>query len=76
MRTEDIACQATQPLLDRRKEQLATSDKGVILIRKIILAAIQAARNGQTPKGIPARGEAENMIQIDSFTGIRLKENC
>ena len=55
VRTEDIACQGTQPLLDRRKEQLATSDKGVILIRKIILNAIQAVREGKRPKGVPLR---------------------
>ena len=50
VRTEDIACQGTQPLLDRRREQLATSDKGVILIRKIILNAIQAARENRFPR--------------------------
>ncbi|HEX2226723.1 MAG TPA: Rieske 2Fe-2S domain-containing protein [Candidatus Binatia bacterium] len=44
VRTEDIACQGTQPLLGERKEQLATSDKGVILIRKIILTAIRAVQ--------------------------------
>lgn len=72
VRTEDIACQATQPLLDRRKEQLASSDKGVILIRKIILNAMRAVQNGEIPKGI-TRSEKTEMVQIDSFTGIRSK---
>ena len=76
MRTEDIACQATQPLLDERREQLATSDKGVILIRKIIRSAVQAAQKGETPKGIPSPEEADKMVSIDSFTGIRAKEVC
>jgi phenylpropionate dioxygenase-like ring-hydroxylating dioxygenase large terminal subunit len=73
VRTEDIVCQATQPPLYERREQLATSDKGVILIRKIIRSAIQAVQKGETPKGIPARADANTMIQIDSFTGIRGK---
>ena len=73
VRTEDIMCQTTQGLIGERKEQLATSDNGVILIRKIILNAIQAVRDGRVPKGIPAREEADKLIQIDSFTGIRAK---
>ena len=73
VRTEDIMCQTTQGLIGERKEQLATSDKGVILIRKIILNAIQAVREGRLPKGILAREQANELIQIDSFTGIRAK---
>jgi phenylpropionate dioxygenase-like ring-hydroxylating dioxygenase large terminal subunit len=73
VRTEDIMCQTTQGPIGERKEQLATSDKGVILIRKIILDTIQAVWEGRVPKGIPAREEADKLIQIDSFTGIRAK---
>ena len=73
VRTEDIACQGTQPLLDRRKEQLATSDKGVILLRKILLNAIRAVQEGHVPKGVNSRAEMDQMIEIDSFTGIRAK---
>jgi phthalate 4,5-dioxygenase len=73
VRTEDIACQGTQPLLDQRREQLATSDKGVILIRKIILNAIQAARENRVPKGVLQPDQAHEMVSIDSFTGVRAK---
>jgi phenylpropionate dioxygenase-like ring-hydroxylating dioxygenase large terminal subunit len=73
VRTEDIMCQTTQGLIGERKEQLATSDKGVILIRKIILNAIQAVGEGRVPKGIPSRDAADKIIQIESFTGIRAK---
>jgi phenylpropionate dioxygenase-like ring-hydroxylating dioxygenase large terminal subunit len=73
VRTEDIACQATQPLLDRRKEQLATSDKGVILIRKIILNAMRAVQENRLPKGVLSDGGGDEMIAIDSFTGVRAK---
>ncbi|HYY24018.1 MAG TPA: Rieske 2Fe-2S domain-containing protein [Candidatus Udaeobacter sp.] len=73
VRSEDIMTQSTQGLIGERKEQLASSDKGVILIRKIILDAIQAVQEGRIPKGIPSRAEADKIIQIDSFTGIRAK---
>jgi phthalate 4,5-dioxygenase oxygenase subunit len=72
VRTEDITCQGTQPLLDRRREQLATSDKGVILIRKIILNAIQAAQENRVPKGVLV-DQAHELVTIDSFTGMRTK---
>jgi phthalate 4,5-dioxygenase len=73
VRTEDIACQGTQPLLDQRREQLATSDKGVILVRKIILNAIQAAQQNQIPKGVLRADQAHELVTIDSFTGVRAK---
>jgi phenylpropionate dioxygenase-like ring-hydroxylating dioxygenase large terminal subunit len=69
VRREDIACQATQPLLGARKEQLATSDKGVILLRKLILDGVRAVAEGRLPKGAAANG----VVEIDSFTGIRTK---
>jgi phenylpropionate dioxygenase-like ring-hydroxylating dioxygenase large terminal subunit len=73
VRTEDIMCQATQGVLGKRLEQLATSYKGIILIRKIILRAIEAVRAGRRPKGVLGPDEADKIIAIDSFTGIRAK---
>jgi phenylpropionate dioxygenase-like ring-hydroxylating dioxygenase large terminal subunit len=73
VRTEDIACQGTQPLLNQRREQLATSDKGVILIRKIILDEIRAVQENRAPKGVLQPGEANELVAIDSFTGVRAK---
>ncbi|HEY1371548.1 MAG TPA: Rieske 2Fe-2S domain-containing protein [Candidatus Binatia bacterium] len=69
VRREDIACQATQPLLGARKEQLATSDKGVIMLRKLILEGVRAVAEGRTPKGAAAVG----VVEIDSYTGVRAK---
>jgi hypothetical protein len=56
-----------------RNEQLGTSDKGVILIRKIILNAIEAAQNKRTPKGLVPPERADELVKIDSFTGLRAK---
>lgn len=73
VRTEDIACQTTQPKLDRRTEQLGASDKGVILIRKLILAGLQSVREGKSPKGVIPAERADETVAIDSFTGIRAR---
>ncbi|HXG50868.1 MAG TPA: hypothetical protein VNN77_05595, partial [candidate division Zixibacteria bacterium] len=74
VRTEDIMCQTTQPLLGERREHLAASDKGVILIRKIILEAIQAVQDGRRPTGVWGPEDIGAIVDIDSFTGIRKKE--
>jgi phenylpropionate dioxygenase-like ring-hydroxylating dioxygenase large terminal subunit len=73
VRSEDIMSQSTQGLIGERSEQLASSDKGVILIRKLILNAIRDALAGKTPQGVASAADASRMIHIDSFTGIRTK---
>jgi hypothetical protein len=52
---------------------LGTSDKGVILLRKIILNGIRAVQDGRVPKGVISRAGADEMVKIDSFTGLRAK---
>jgi phenylpropionate dioxygenase-like ring-hydroxylating dioxygenase large terminal subunit len=73
VRGEDLMSQSTQGIIGERSEQLAASDKGVILIRKIILTAIRSVQGGKVPKGVPSGGEPDKIVQIDSFTGIRAK---
>jgi phenylpropionate dioxygenase-like ring-hydroxylating dioxygenase large terminal subunit len=73
VRSEDIMSQSTQGTIAERKEQLASSDKGVILLRKIILGDIRTVIDGGIPRAIRLCEERENMIDIDSFTGIRAK---
>jgi len=45
----------------------------VILIRKIILNAIQAVQENRIPKGVLQRSQAQELVNIDSFTGVRAK---
>ncbi|HYA29579.1 MAG TPA: aromatic ring-hydroxylating dioxygenase subunit alpha, partial [Acidobacteriota bacterium] len=73
VRTEDIVCQATQPLLDRRREQLATSDRGVILLRKLILKDVETVQRGKEPRAYSFAAQAGGVVRIDSFTGLRAK---
>jgi hypothetical protein len=71
VRTEDIACQATQKLLGERSEQLATSDRGVILLRKLVLNDIQSVRGGGQPRALANAQRHGGLVKIDSFTGMR-----
>jgi len=75
VRREDIACQGTQTVIDTRKEQLATSDRGVILLRKLILDGIRAVQDGRIPKGVLTQERAGEVVKIDSFTGVRAKSS-
>ena len=71
VRTEDIMTQATQSLLGERKEHLATSDRGVILLRKIILNAIETVQKGGRPKGVLTQDTPDAIVKLDSFTGVQ-----
>ncbi len=46
---------------------------GVILIRKIILNDIESVQENHTPKGVLQRSQAQELVNIDSFTGVRGK---
>jgi phenylpropionate dioxygenase-like ring-hydroxylating dioxygenase large terminal subunit len=74
VRQEDIVTQGTQGSIDGRVEHLATSDRGVILLRKKILDAVKTVQEGGLPKGVPTLPQPDDVIKIDSFTGIRTKE--
>jgi phenylpropionate dioxygenase-like ring-hydroxylating dioxygenase large terminal subunit len=73
IRQEDLITQSTQGTLGERREQLGTSDRGVIKFRRIVLAAIQTALQGGTPKGILTKARAEEIIKLDTAVGLRPK---
>jgi hypothetical protein len=73
VRHEDIVTQGTQGLVDGRIEHLAMSDRGVILLRKQILDAVKTVQDGGSPKGVPTVAQVEDVLKIDSFTGIRAR---
>lgn len=73
VRHEDIVTQGTQGSIDGREEHLAASDRGVILLRKCILRAMETAQKGGLPQGVRAKEQSDEIFKIDSFTGIRAK---
>ena len=73
VRREDVMTQGTQGILSQRPEHLGTSDVGVIMIRRLLRQNIQAAVNGERPKGVLTWDQAEDLFQLDSFVGVRSK---
>jgi len=65
---EDLVMQESQgAVLDRSAEHLGTSDRGVILLRRIWRKAMEDVASGREPKGI-SRLERE-MLEVDTFHG-------
>ena len=66
--------QSTQGVLGEREEQLGVSDRGVILFRRLVREAIEKAYNGGIPKGVLAQQRGQEMLQLDSFAGVRERQ--
>lgn len=73
VRLEDIVTQGTQGFIGYREEHLGSSDRGVILLRKVVMQAIETVRQRGRPKGVSSEDEAQEVIRFDSYTGIRAK---
>jgi phenylpropionate dioxygenase-like ring-hydroxylating dioxygenase large terminal subunit len=71
IRLEDIVTQSTQPQLGCRAERLGASDRGVIMLRKLVQQAIVDAAENRRPKGVLSPAEAGQVIDIGGFAGIR-----
>jgi phenylpropionate dioxygenase-like ring-hydroxylating dioxygenase large terminal subunit len=71
VRQEDIMSQSTQGVLGERDEQLATSDRGVIIFRRLVREAIATALKGGRPKGVLPKQREQEIVYFDSFTGVR-----
>ena len=65
--------QATQGLLGERRERLAASDRGVIVLRQIVRRAIESTLRGEQPPGVlpPAR---DGLVRFDSYVGLRMTD--
>jgi hypothetical protein len=71
VRQEDVMAQGTQAPLGAREERLGASDRGVIVLRRLVREAIEAVQRGERPRGAPAPDQAERLVQFDSFVGLR-----
>ena len=61
------------PISDREHEHLMPSDRGVVMIRKLLRDALKAVASGQDPKGI-IRDQARNeLIEVQVFEDILSK---
>ena len=65
---EDLVLQESQgEIPERRFEHLATSDRGVIMMRRIWHKAMADVAEGKAPKGVLR--EPQEMLEVDTFHG-------
>lgn len=65
---EDLVLQESQgDIPDRRLEHLATSDRGVVMMRRIWHKAMEDVSQGKDPKGVDRR--QNDMVEVDTFHG-------
>lgn len=71
---EDLVLQESQGVIpERRLEHLASSDRGVLMMRRIWHKAMEDVAHGKDPKGV-LRAESE-MLEVDTFHGhVRVDE--
>jgi len=72
---EDYVCQSTQGKIGYRHEQLGTSDRGVILLRKLLMEAIETVQKGGEPQGIIPKEQEHKLIILDAFRRILPKSD-
>jgi 5,5'-dehydrodivanillate O-demethylase oxygenase subunit len=66
-REQDRVAQETQGLIaDRTKEHLATSDQGILMLRKMIRQSIDAVQQGKDPIGVIRDATRNGPITFDS----------
>lgn len=75
IRQEDIMTQSTQGLLGEREEHLGQSDRGVIMLRRLVQEAIETVLRDGRPKGILPKERENEIIRLDSCVGIRSKHH-
>jgi nitrite reductase/ring-hydroxylating ferredoxin subunit len=65
---EDLVLQESQgEIPDRRFEHLASSDRGVIMMRRLWHEAMEAVANGKDPKGVDRM--PREILEVDTFHG-------
>lgn len=63
---QDQLMQLSQgPIARREKEHLRSSDRGVVLVRKIIRDAIGDVQNGKDPRGVLRNRPADDIVTFD-----------
>lgn len=63
---QDVMAWETQgQIADRTKEYLAESDRGLVILRRLMRQQIDAVQQGKEPLGIQPAGSGEKVIELD-----------
>jgi hypothetical protein len=64
---DQFACESQGQIADRTKENLGTTDKGIVLYRRLLLDAIRKNEAGETPLGLEKPGDFTGPPAIDGI---------
>ena len=64
------ACESMGAIQDRTREHLGTTDKGIMLYRRMLVKAIEAAQAGQPVPARPTAEEADTLTGPPSIDGV------
>ncbi|MEY4364103.1 MAG: Phthalate 4,5-dioxygenase oxygenase subunit [Pseudomonadota bacterium] len=64
------ACESMGPIQDRTREHLGTSDRAIMLNRRLLLQAIDDVQQGKTPMGMAQSAVASQRVGPDTVDGI------
>jgi phenylpropionate dioxygenase-like ring-hydroxylating dioxygenase large terminal subunit len=67
---DQFACESQGPVQDRTKENLGSSDKGIVLYRRILMDAIRKSEAGETPLMVVDDAQARALIGPPAIDGI------
>jgi len=62
---DHMAWETQGPIADRTQERLATSDRGVIMLREMLLSNIERVEKGLDPKGVIRDPAQDTMIDTN-----------
>src|SRR5690606_30277603 len=64
------ACESMGPIQDRTREHLGTTDKGIMLFRRMLVQAIEAAQTGAPLPMQPSVEDAATLTGPPSIDGV------
>jgi nitrite reductase/ring-hydroxylating ferredoxin subunit len=67
---DQFACESQGPIQDRTKENLGSSDKGIVLYRRILVDAIRKSEAGETPLMVVDDAQARALTGPPAIDGI------
>jgi hypothetical protein len=67
---DQFACESQGPIQDRTQENLGSSDKGIVLYRRILMDAIRKSEAGETPLMVVDDAQARALTGPPAIDGI------
>lgn len=68
---DGMAWETQGPIFDRTTEHLGASDRGIAMLRKMLLEAVDAVGRGHDPQGLVREPERNRVIDLESYLAER-----